>query len=109
MKDVTVSRGMNDPSGHVRVCMLHMLKLTSQLLDWISVYALAVNEENAAGGRVVTAPTNGAAGVIPAVLRYHVRWVSEDRDSQATKDEIVNYLLTAGVVGACPCLLLTDA
>ena len=38
--------------------------------DWLSVYAMAVNEENAAGGRVVTAPTNGAAGVIPAVIRY---------------------------------------
>jgi L-serine deaminase len=46
-----------------------------QILDWVSVYALAVNEENAAGGRVVTAPTNGAAGVLPAVLRYYVRCV----------------------------------
>ena len=44
-------------------------------LDWVTVYALAVNEENAAGGRVVTAPTNGAAGIIPAVLHYYSRFV----------------------------------
>src|SRR5206468_1537972 len=44
-------------------------------LDWVSLFALAVNEENAAGGKVVTAPTNGAAGVIPAVLAYYVRFV----------------------------------
>lgn len=74
-----------DPSGHI--------------LDWVSVYALAVNEENAAGGRVVTAPTNGAAGVIPAVLRYYVRWIAKDRDAPATKDAIVEFLLTAGVIG----------
>ena len=44
-------------------------------IDWVTVYALAVNEENAAGGRVVTAPTNGAAGIIPAVLHYYWRFV----------------------------------
>jgi L-serine dehydratase len=42
-----------------------------QVLDWVNLYALAVNEENAAGGRVVTAPTNGAAGIVPAVLHYY--------------------------------------
>lgn len=47
-----------------------------QVLDWITLYAMAVNEENAAGGRVVTAPTNGAAGVIPAVLRYFLKYDS---------------------------------
>jgi L-serine dehydratase len=44
-------------------------------LDWVNLYALAVNEENAAGGRVVTAPTNGAAGIIPAVLHYYARFI----------------------------------
>ena len=44
-------------------------------MDWVNLYALAVNEENAAGGRVVTAPTNGAAGIIPAVLHYYARFV----------------------------------
>ena len=46
-------------------------------LDWVTVYAMAVNEENAAGGRVVTAPTNGAAGVVPAVARYYERFIPE--------------------------------
>ncbi len=47
-----------------------------QVLDWVNLYALAVNEENAAGGRVVTAPTNGAAGIVPAVLHYYARFVA---------------------------------
>jgi L-serine dehydratase len=63
-------------------------------MDWLTVYALAVNEENAAGGRVVTAPTNGAAGVIPAVLHYYWRFVPG-----ATDDGIVEFLLTAGAIG----------
>ena len=63
-------------------------------MDWVTVYALAVNEENAGGGRVVTAPTNGAAGVIPAVLHYYSRFVPG-----ATDDRIVEFLLTAGAVG----------
>ncbi|MGV1757498.1 L-serine ammonia-lyase [Rhizobium sp. A22-96] len=62
--------------------------------DWLSVYAMAVNEENAAGGRVVTAPTNGAAGVIPATVRYYQHF-HEDWD----QDGIRNYLLTAAAVG----------
>ena len=62
--------------------------------DWLSVYAMAVNEENAAGGRVVTAPTNGAAGVIPATIRYYQHF-HEDWD----RDGIHNYLLTAAAVG----------
>jgi len=64
------------------------------VLDWVSLWAMAVNEENAAGGRVVTAPTNGAAGIIPAVLHYLVR-VRE----QAADDAIVRFLLTAGAIG----------
>jgi L-serine dehydratase len=62
--------------------------------DWLSVYALAVNEENAAGGKVVTAPTNGAAGVVPAVLRYYL-----DHCLGATSDKIPDFLLTAAAVG----------
>jgi L-serine dehydratase len=63
-------------------------------MDWITLYALAVNEENASGGRVVTAPTNGAAGVVPSVLMYYRRFVPG-----ASEDGIVRFLLTAGAVG----------
>jgi L-serine dehydratase len=63
-------------------------------MDWLTVYALAVNEENAGGGRVVTAPTNGAAGVIPAVLHYYSRFVPGADD-----DGVVDFLLTAGAIG----------
>jgi len=63
-------------------------------LDWINLYALAVNEENAAGGRVVTAPTNGAAGIVPAVLHYYRRFVAG-----ADEDGVVEFLLTAGAIG----------
>jgi L-serine dehydratase len=63
-------------------------------MDWVDLYALAVNEENAAGGRVVTAPTNGAAGIIPAVLHYYRRFVPG-----ATDDGVVRFLLTAGAIG----------
>lgn len=64
------------------------------VMDWINLYAIAVNEENAAGGRVVTAPTNGAAGVVPAVLHYYDRFVPN-----AKPDGIVTFLLTAGAIG----------
>ena len=64
------------------------------VLDWVNLYALAVNEENAAGGRVVTAPTNGAAGIIPAVLHYYERFIPG-----ATDDGVVRFLLTAGAIG----------
>jgi L-serine dehydratase len=73
-------RGMSDP-------------LT--VLDWVSLYALAVNEENAAGGRVVTAPTNGAAGVVPAVLHYYRRFVPGASDAGVHR-----MLLAAGAIGA---------
>lgn len=62
-------------------------------LDWVNLYALAVSEENAAGGRVVTAPTNGAAGIIPAVLHYYWRFCEG-----ANEDGIVRFLLTAGAI-----------
>jgi L-serine dehydratase len=64
------------------------------LLDWVSLFALAVNEENAAGGRVVTAPTNGAAGVIPAVLAYYRRFLRG-----ASAEGVRTFLLTAAAVG----------
>jgi L-serine dehydratase len=66
-------------------------------LDWVSLFALAVNEENAAGGRVVTAPTNGAAGVIPAVLAYHVRFLA---GAGAADQGVREFLLTAGAIGS---------
>ncbi len=65
-----------------------------KLLDWANVYAMAVNEENAAGGRVVTAPTNGAAGVVPAVLHHYTRFCEESSD-----DGVCRFLLAAGAIG----------
>jgi L-serine dehydratase len=64
------------------------------VLDWVNLYALAVNEENAAGGRVVTAPTNGAAGIVPAVLHYYRRFVPSSTD-----EGVVDFLLTAAAIG----------
>lgn len=79
-------------------------KLTSQpeaairdplaALDWVNLYALAVNEENAAGSRVVTAPTNGAAGIIPAVLHYYMRFYFSGSDTG-----VIKFLLTAAAIG----------
>src|SRR5215831_1033851 len=66
----------------------------TEAIDWVSIYAIAVNEENAAGSRVVTAPTNGAAGIIPAVIRYYREFYEE-----ANEDGIVAFLLTAAAVG----------
>ncbi len=63
-------------------------------MDWVNLYALAVNEENAAGGRVVTAPTNGAAGIVPAVLHYYRRFVPNADDEGA-----IRFLLTAAAIG----------
>jgi L-serine dehydratase len=70
------------------------LKDPLTILDWVNLYALAVSEENAAGGQVVTAPTNGAAGIIPAVLHYYYHFCPE-----ANIQGIRNFLLTAGAVG----------
>jgi L-serine dehydratase len=66
----------------------------TEAIDWASAYAIAVNEENAAGGRVVSAPTKGAAGVIPAVIRYYREFYEE-----ANEDGIVSFLLTAAAIG----------
>ncbi len=65
-----------------------------RVMDWLSVYAMAVNEENAAGGKVVTAPTNGAAGVMPAVIRYYL-----DHVADANQDGIRNFLLVSSAIG----------
>jgi L-serine dehydratase len=64
------------------------------VVDWVNLYALSVNEENASGGRIVTAPTNGAAGIIPAVLHYYARFVPGAND-----EGIVRFLLTAAAIG----------
>src|SRR5579859_4402683 len=63
-------------------------------MEWVTLYALAVNEQNAAGGRVVTAPTNGAAGIVPAVLHYYTRFVPGADD-----EGVVRFLLTAAAIG----------
>ncbi|MGC4804705.1 L-serine ammonia-lyase [Micromonospora sp. DT233] len=65
-----------------------------RVMDWVTLFALAVNEENAAGGRVVTAPTNGAAGIIPAVLHYYTRFVPG-----TSEEGVVRFLLAAGAIG----------
>jgi L-serine dehydratase len=77
-------------SAHPEKALLDPL----QVLDWVNLYALAVNEENAAGGRVVTAPTNGAAGIIPAVLHYYTRFVPGASDAG-----VIDFLLTAAAIG----------
>lgn len=64
------------------------------MIDWINLYAIAVNEENAAGGRVVTAPTNGAAGIIPAVLHYYMRFTPG-----ANEQGVIDFLMTAAAIG----------
>ncbi|GAA3719832.1 L-serine ammonia-lyase [Streptomyces tremellae] len=68
-------------------------------MEWITLYAMAVNEENAAGGRVVTAPTNGAAGIIPAVLHYYMNFCAHDATARERDDDVVRFLLAAGAIG----------
>ncbi len=70
------------------------LKDPSEIFDWVSLFALAVNEENAAGGRVVTAPTNGAAGIIPAVLHYYEKFIPS-----FSQEGVVTFFLTAAAIG----------
>ncbi|ELS56620.1 L-serine ammonia-lyase [Streptomyces viridochromogenes] len=68
-------------------------------MEWITLYAMAVNEENAAGGRVVTAPTNGAAGIIPAVLHYYINFAAGAASEGEKEDDVVRFLLAAGAIG----------
>lgn len=81
---------------HRQLCARPEANLRDALsvLDWVNLYALAVNEENATGGRVVTAPTNGAAGIVPAVLHYYDRFVPG-----ATTEGVMRFLLTAAAIG----------
>ena len=81
---------MRDLTAHPEAALRDPL----QVMDWVNLYALAVNEENAAGGRVVTAPTNGAAGIVPAVLHYFTRFVPGSTDKA-----VVDFLLTAAAIG----------
>ena len=68
-------------------------------LDWVSLFAIAVNEENAAGGRVVTAPTNGAAGVIPAIAQYYMRFIAADQSAAEKQQGLLRFFLTAAAIG----------
>ena len=65
------------------------------VIDWVNMFALAVNEENAAGGRVVTAPTNGACGIVPAVLAYYDHFIES-----VSPDIYTRYFMAAGAIGA---------
>ncbi|MNO79942.1 L-serine dehydratase 1 [compost metagenome] len=78
----------------LRVSPEASLRDNLSVLDWVNLYALAVNEENASGGRVVTAPTNGAAGIIPAVLHYYVNFIATSSD-----EGVQRFLLTAAAIG----------
>jgi L-serine dehydratase len=79
----------------LRASRTQNVRASHEIMDYVSVYAMAVNEENAAGGRVVTAPTNGAAGVIPSVLRYY-----RDHCLEATAEGLATFILTATAIGA---------
>ena len=69
-------------------------KFVNNFMDWVNLYAIAVNEENAAGGRVVTAPTNGAAGIIPAVIKYFLNFTESP-----SQDGIIKFFLTSATIG----------
>jgi L-serine dehydratase len=68
-------------------------------IDWVTMWAMAVNEENAAGGRVVTAPTNGAAGVIPAIAHYYLKFVAEGLSEEEKRAGLLRYFLSAAAIG----------
>jgi L-serine dehydratase len=89
-----VRRRAPELAAQLRAGAERTLRDPLSVMDWVNVYAFAVNEENAAGGRVVTAPTNGAAGVIPAVLHYYAKFFAN-----ATDDGVIDFLLTAAAIG----------
>ncbi|KAH6603208.1 hypothetical protein Trco_007983 [Trichoderma cornu-damae] len=97
-RDMAVRRGMAPLRTHGSlshpVSPSPRRRTTFPAMDYLAVYAMAVNETNAAGGRIVTAPTNGAAGIIPAVLKYTIEFVSDDPER-----DILSFLLTAAAIG----------
>jgi L-serine dehydratase len=68
-------------------------------LDWVSLFAIATNEENAGGGRVVTAPTNGAAGVIPAIAQYYLQFIETEQSPEQKEQGLLRFFLTAAAIG----------
>jgi len=92
---LNVKRRAPDMHRQLRQHGAGIVRMPHEVMDWISLYAIAVNEENAAGSRVVTAPTNGAAGIIPAVMRYYL-----DFCPGATQTGLRDFLLAAAAVGA---------
>ncbi|MER6104488.1 L-serine ammonia-lyase [Streptomyces sp. NPDC001832] len=90
------AEGDPSPSSQLRSSGGHP---TTHAMEWITLYAMAVNEENAAGGRVVTAPTNGAAGIIPAVLHYYMNFAAGGATEAEKEDSVVRFLLAAGAIG----------
>lgn len=89
----TLPGGLHVPRRASQLCKKLKAKKDQDPMMWLDVYAMAVNEENAAGGRIVTAPTNGAAGILPAVLKYYLTFIPG-----ANEDGIVNFFLTAGAI-----------
>ncbi len=89
-----VKRRAADLSAQLRKHSEESLRDPLSMLDWVNLYAMAVNEENAAGGRVVTAPTNGAAGIVPAVLHYYRRF-----EEGANEEGVIRFLLVAAAMG----------
>lgn len=88
-------RAMSLHKSLIRATRPNIISSTLSAMDWVNLYALAVNEENAAGGRMVTAPTNGAAGIIPAVLMYYMEF-----NPNPSEDNVVDFLLAAAAIGA---------
>lgn len=88
-------RAMSLHKSLIRGTRPNIISTTLGAMDWVNLYALAVNEENAGGGRMVTAPTNGAAGIIPAVLMYYMEFTPN-----ASEDSVIDFLLAAAAIGA---------
>ncbi|CUB05029.1 L-serine ammonia-lyase [Marinomonas fungiae] len=88
-------RAMTLHKSLIRATRPNIISSTLSAMDWVNLYALAVNEENAAGGRMVTAPTNGAAGIIPAVLMYYMEFMQNPTD-----ENVVDFFLAAAAIGS---------